>query len=274
MPRRPEVDEKLPFTEHLAELRVRLLYASLAIAAAFAVCFWQSATLAGVLLAPLTDALAPGSPVVFTRLTEPFWTYMKLSLYVALFLASPVWLTQLWAFVAPGLYENERRAVLPIVGLSVLAFLAGGAFCYFIAFPTMFRFFLSFETDYLIASPSIAEYLDLTSKLVLAFGLAFEYPVAVLILARTGAVTAAGLRKSRSYATIIIFVIAMMVTPPDWLSQLLFAVPMLVLYEVGIWVAAATGRKRPARPAAEPAASPHAAWSPPDAPDENGNEPG
>jgi sec-independent protein translocase protein TatC len=257
LPKPPQVDEKLPFTAHLAELRIRLVYSALAIAAAFAVCYWQSDRLVAILLAPLQAVLPPESPVVFTRLTEPFWTYIKLAFYASLFFASPVWLTQAWGFVAPGLYAHERRIVLPVVALTVAAFFVGGAFCYFIAFPAMFRFFLSFQTDYLLAAPAISEYLDLTSKLVLAFGVAFEYPVAVLVLARFGAVTAAGLRKSRSYATIAIFVIAMIVTPPDWLSQLLFALPMLVLYEVGIWVAWLVGRERPERPAPEPPASPH-----------------
>jgi sec-independent protein translocase protein TatC len=258
LPPPPRVDEKLPFTAHLAELRVRLLYSVFAVALAFALCWWQSDRLVAILLAPLDAALPPESPVVFTKLTEPFITYLKLCVYAALFFASPVWLAQAWGFVAPGLYDNERRLVLPLVFLSIVAFMLGGLFCYFVAFPAMFKFFLSFQTDYLVAAPSIRDYLDLTAKLVLAFGVGFEYPVAVLVLARLGAVNAAGLRKSRSYAILVIFVIAMVVTPPDWLSQLLFAVPMIVLYEVGIWIAWAVGRRRPARPAPEPPESPHA----------------
>jgi sec-independent protein translocase protein TatC len=260
LPPLPKIDEKLPFTVHLAELRTRLIYSSFAIALAFALAYWQSDRLVGILLAPLVSVLPPESPVVFTKLTEPFVTYLKLAFYTSLFVASPVWLIQAWAFVTPGLYEHERRAVVPLVALSIVAFLAGGAFCYFIAFPAMFRFFLSFQNDFLLAAPSIREYLDLTSKLVLAFGLGFEYPVAILVLARLGLVTAEKLRKVRGYATLTIFVLAAVVTPPDLLSQTLFALPMLALYEIGIWVAWAVARRRPERPAGdEPPESPHAA---------------
>jgi sec-independent protein translocase protein TatC len=242
---------------------VRLVYSVIAVGVAFALAYWQSDRLVAILLVPLDSALPPDRPVIFTKLTEPFVTYLKLSFYAALFFASPVWLTQLWAFVAPGLYEREKRVVLPLVGLSIVAFFAGGAFCYFVAFPLMFRFFLSFQTEFLLAAPSIREYLDLTSKLVVAFGAGFEYPVAVLLLARLGVVSAAGLRKARTYAVIGVFVLAAVITPPDLLSQLLFAVPMLILYEVGIWVAAAAGRRRPERPAEEPPDSPHAPPPPP-----------
>lgn len=260
LPPRPRVDEKLPFTAHLVELRTRLIYSSFAIAVAFVFAYWQSDRLVEILLAPLVRVLPPESPVVFTKLTEPFVTYLKLAFFTSLFLASPVWLTQAWAFVAPGLYEHERRLAVPLVMLSIVAFLAGGAFCYFIAFPAMFRFFLSFQNDFLLAAPSIREYLGLTSKLVLAFGTAFEYPVAILVLARLGLVTAEKLRKVRGYATLAIFVLAAVVTPPDILSQALFAVPMVVLYEIGIWVAWAVARRRPERPAGdEPPRSPHAA---------------
>lgn len=257
LPPPPKVDEKLPFTAHLAELRIRLVYSVIGVGLAFGVCFWQSDALVAILVAPLEAVLPPESQVVFTRLTEPFWTYTKLSFFAALFFASPIWLTQAWAFVAPGLYENERRVVLPLVGLSIVAFLAGGAFCYFIAFPQMFRFFISFQTDYLLAAPSISEYLALTSKLVLAFGAGFEFPVAILVLARLGVVTAPRLRAVRGYAVFAIFVLAAVITPPDIVSQLLFAVPMIVLYEVGIWVAWTFGRHRPQRPAPEPPQSPH-----------------
>ncbi len=257
LPPPPRVDEKLPFTSHLAELRVRLVYSVVAVAITFGFCFWQSDRLVAILVAPLAVVLPPESPIVFTKLTEPFWTYTKLAFFAALFFASPVWLVQAWAFVAPGLYDHERRVVLPLVGLSIAAFFAGGAFCYFVAFPQMFRFFLSFQTDYLLAAPSISEYLDLTSKLVLAFGAGFEFPVAILVLARLGVVTSAKLRKVRSYAVFTIFVLAAVITPPDVVSQLLFAVPMIGLYEVGIWVAWLVGRKRPERPAEEPPESPH-----------------
>ncbi len=149
---------------------------------------------------------------------------------------------------------------LPLVVLSIVAFFVGGLFCYYVAFPVMFRFFLSFQNDFLLAAPSIREYLDLTTKLVLAFGFAFEYPVAILVLSRLGLVTAERLRRVRSYATLAVFLIAAVVTPPDLLSQMLFALPMLGLYELGIWVAWAVGRRRPERPAGdEPPESPHAA---------------
>ncbi len=260
LPPPPKIDEKRPFLAHLAELRTRLVYSSFAIAVAFVFAYWQSDRLVEILLAPLVSVLPPASPVVFTKLTEPFVTYLKLAFFTSLFLASPVWLIQAWAFVAPGLYERERRVVVPLVALSIAAFLAGGAFCYFIAFPAMFRFFLSFQNDILLAAPSIREYLAFTSKLVLAFGAAFEYPVAILILARLGLVTAGKLRKVRGYATLAIFVLAAVVTPPDILSQTLFAVPMVALYEIGIWVAWAVARRRPERPAGdEPPQSPHAA---------------
>ncbi|HWP35737.1 MAG TPA: twin-arginine translocase subunit TatC, partial [Thermodesulfobacteriota bacterium] len=267
LPPPPRVDEKLPFTAHLAELRTRLLYCGVAIVAAFVLAYWQSDRLVAFLLAPLLPLLPPESPVVFTQLTEPFITYIKLAFYTALFVSSPVWLTHAWAFVAPGLYEHERRVALPLVAASVVAFLAGGAFCYYVAFPVMFRFFLSFHSDILLAAPAIRDYLDLTLKLVLAFGLAFEYPVAILILARLGVVTGQWLRKVRGYATVAIFALAAVVTPPDLLSQLLFALPVLGLYEVGIWIAWLVGRRRPARPAGdEPPDSPHAAPPAPGAP--------
>ena len=192
---------------------------------------------------PLVKTLPPGSSLVFTAVPEAFFTYFKAAVLAGVFFSSPFLLYQLWAFVSPGLYRREKKYVLPYLFVSSFFFLLGAVFCYFVVFPTIFRFFLSFATDNIRPLPSIREYLTFTIKLLLAFGLLFQWPPLVLFLARMGVVSASFLSQNRKYAILIIFVIAALLTPPDLVSQLLLAGPLIAMYEGSIWMAKIFGRK-------------------------------
>jgi sec-independent protein translocase protein TatC len=192
---------------------------------------------------PLVKTLPPGSSLVFTAVPEAFFTYFKAAILAGVFFSSPFLLYQLWAFVSPGLYQREKKYVLPYLLFSSIFFLLGAVFCYFVVFPTIFRFFLSFATDGIRPLPSIREYLTFTIKLLLAFGLLFQWPPLVLFLARMGVISASFLSQNRKYAILIIFVIAALLTPPDLVSQLLLAGPLIAMYEGSIWMAKIFGRK-------------------------------
>lgn len=238
-------DESRPMTlmEHLGELRSRLIRCCIAVGIAFAACYGVADILFKALRRPLVEALPPGSKLIFTALPEAFFVYLQVGLVAAIFLASPFIFYQIWAFIAPGLYDEEKRHIIPIAACSAFFFLAGASFCYLVVFPFAFTFFVGFATDDIAAMPSLSEYLGFALKLLIAFGLIFEMPLFSFFLARMGLITAELMRKVRRYAILAIFIVAAILTPPDVMSQMLMAIPMLLLYELSIWVAAAFGRK-------------------------------
>ena len=222
---------------HLHELRLRLTRILIVIILGFFACYAVSDTLFGELVKPLIATMPQGSKLIFTSIPEAFFVYMKVGFVASMFLTSPYSFYQIWAFVAPGLYEEERRNIIPLAAFSAFFFLSGAAFCYFAVFPVAFDFFMSFATDTILPMPSLNEYLAFALKLLIAFGLIFEMPLFAFFLARIGILTAAHLRRWRRYAILIIFIVAAILTPPDVVSQLLMAFPMLILYEVSIWIA-------------------------------------
>lgn len=236
-------DEKLPFTAHLAELRTRLIRSFIAVAVGFLISYAYVQQIFEFLMRPMIQAMPPGSPLVFTSLTEGFFTYFKLALTSGICLALPVILYQLWRFIAPGLLEHERRYALPFVFFVSSFFILGASFAYYVVFPSIFRFLMSFSSDIVKPMPSMKEYLAFSSKMLLTFGLIFEYPPLVFFLAKVGILKGTWLARQRRYAIILIFVLAAVITPPDAVSQLLMALPMMVLYELGIIIAKVFGKK-------------------------------
>jgi len=238
-----EESVKLPLTAHLEELRKRLLVSLIAIGIGAAISFAFAKQLFYFLAQPLVKILPADQPMIFTALTEAFFTYFKVALLSGFILASPVVFYELWKFVAPGLYEHEKRFVAPFVISATVFFILGGLFAYYVVFPFGFRFFLGFSTDYLKLLPRMNEYFSLTLKLIFAFGLVFEMPVITFFLAKMGIIDGKMLSSKRRYALVIIFIAAAILTPPDVGTQLLMAGPLILLYEISIWVAKIFGRK-------------------------------
>ena len=228
-----------PFVAHLMELRDRLIRALIAvgIAAAALALFPGPGQLYDLLAAPLVAHLPKGATLIATSVISPFMVPLKILLMAAFLIALPVVLYQLWAFVAPGLYSHEKKLVLPLVVSSTVLFFLGVAFCYFFVFGQVFAFIQSFAPKSITAAPDIEAYLSFVLTMFLAFGLAFEVPVAVVVLARMGVVSVDKLKSFRGYFVVLAFVIAAVVTPPDVVSQLALAIPMCLLYELGIWAA-------------------------------------
>ena len=228
-----------PFVAHLIELRDRLVRAMLAIAvAAAALAIYPGpGELYDLLAAPLVAHLPKGATLIATSVISPFMVPLKIMLMAAFLIALPVVLYQLWAFVAPGLYTHEKRLILPLVVSSTVLFFVGVAFCYFFVFGQVFKFIQGFAPKSITAAPDIEAYLSFVLTMFLAFGLAFEVPVVVVVLARMGIVSVQKLRDFRGYFVVLAFVIAAVVTPPDVVSQLALAIPMCLLYELGIWAA-------------------------------------
>lgn len=225
-----------PFVTHLVELRDRLIRAVLAIGICFAaLAIWPGpGQMYDILAAPLVAQLPPGATLIATNVISPFVVPLKITLMAAFLLALPVVLYQVWAFVAPGLYSHEKRLVLPLVVSSTLLFVAGVAFCYFLVIPGMSKFIQAFAPTTITAAPDIEQYFGFVLTLFLVFGIAFEVPIAVIVLARMGIVTIAQLKQVRGYFVVGAFVVSAVVTPPDVISQLALAIPMCILYEVGI----------------------------------------
>jgi sec-independent protein translocase protein TatC len=244
-----------PFVSHLIELRDRLIRALVAVGIAFAVlCVWPGpGALYDLLAAPLVAQLPKGATLIATNVISPFLVPLKITLMAAFLIALPVVLYQVWAFVAPGLYSHEKKMVLPLVISSTLLFLVGVGFCYFFVFGQVFKFIQSFAPKSITAAPDIEAYLGFVLTMFIAFGAAFEVPVAVVVLARIGVVSIDKLKAFRGYFIVIAFIIAAIITPPDVVSQLSLAIPMCLLYEVGIW-AARLFIRHTAAPADEPAA--------------------
>ena len=228
-----------PFVSHLVELRDRLIRALVAVGIAFGVLtLWPGPSgLYDLLAAPLVAHLPQGATLIATNVISPFIVPLKITLMAAFLLALPVVLYQLWAFVAPGLYSHEKRLVLPLVISSTILFLLGIAFCYFFVFGRVFTFIQSFAPKSITAAPDIEAYLSFVLTMFIAFGATFEVPIAVVVLARMGIVPLDKLKAFRAYFIVLAFVVASVVTPPDVISQLALAIPMCLLYEVGIWAA-------------------------------------
>jgi sec-independent protein translocase protein TatC len=242
-----------PFVSHLIELRDRLIRAVIAIGIAFAaLAFWPGpAGLYDLLAAPMVAHLPKGATLIATNVISPILVPLKITLMAAFMLALPMVLYQLWAFVAPGLYSHEKRLVLPLVVSSTFLFVAGVAFCYFLVIPGMSKFIQAFAPSAITAAPDIEQYFGFVLTLFFVFGIAFEVPIAVIVLARMGVVTLDQLRKWRGYFIVGAFIVAAVVTPPDVISQLALAIPMCILYELGI-VAAQFFIKTTKAPDAEP----------------------
>jgi sec-independent protein translocase protein TatC len=228
-----------PFVQHLIELRDRLVKATLGvvIAAAVLAVFPGPAELYDLLAAPLVAQLPAGATLIATSVISPFLVPLKILLMTAFLAALPVVLYQVWAFVAPGLYSHEKKLVLPLVISSTVLFFMGVAFCYFFVFGQVFKFIQSFAPKSITAAPDIEAYLSFVLTMFIAFGMAFEVPIVVIVLARMNVVSIQKLKEFRSYFIVLAFIIAAIVTPPDVVSQLALAIPMCLLYEVGIWAA-------------------------------------
>lgn len=236
-------DDKVPFTSHLEELRHRLIVAFIAVAVGFVASYGFKEQLFEILVRPLNLVMAKGDTLIFTNLPEAFFTYLKVAFLTGIGLASPVILYQFWMFVAPGLYEKEKRLLLPIVFLSTVFFVGGALFGYFIVFPYGFKFFLGFATETIRPMPSMKEYLSFAAKLLLAFGIVFELPLVITFMAKLGLVSVSFLKRNRKYALLLFFVGAAILTPPDVVTQIMMALPLMLLYEISIIGARIFGRK-------------------------------
>ncbi len=222
---------------HLAELRKRLAISVIAVIVLFFVmfAFWQP--ILDWMIAPLHKVLPEGSKVIFTKVQEPFFTALKVSFFTGFVAALPVIFWQLWLFISPGLYENEKKMIIPFAIGATVMFLIGGAFCYYVVIPFGFDFLINFGSQLFTALPSIGEYVSFFTKLILGFGLAFEMPVITFVLAQMGLVTDQSLKDFFKYALVVIFLVSALLTPPDILTQFLMAGPMILLYGLSVLIA-------------------------------------
>ncbi|MCP4347440.1 MAG: twin-arginine translocase subunit TatC [Desulfobacterales bacterium] len=232
-------DDKIPFTAHLEELRERLIKSFIAISIGFCIAYGFKEYLFEILKSPLGD-----TEFITTAIQEGFFTYLKVALLTGLLTGAPVILYQFWMFVAPGLYNKERRLLAPIVALSSFFFVGGALFGYFVVFPFGFKFLLSVTPSTIIPRLSMKEYLNFSSKLLLAFGLVFELPLVITFMAKLGIVSVDFLKKNRKYAILLFFVGSALLTPPDVVTQVMMALPLMLLYEISIIGARIFGRKK------------------------------
>jgi sec-independent protein translocase protein TatC len=250
--RDPEFDDdsdpggKMSFLEHLDELRKRIIRSVIALFAGFLIACFFIDRLFEFIMRPLHDALPPGGTLVFTEPTEAFVLYIKIAAIAGLILASPAIMTQVWLFIAPGLYTHEKKMAIPFVILSSIGFAGGAAFSHYIVFPMAWKFFASFTTDYMTFMPRIEPAFGLYMKLLLVFGLIFQMPTVVLFLARMGVITARFMIRNFKYAVLIIFILAAVLTPTaDAFVQTAMAGPMIGLYIISIGLAWLFGKKKP-----------------------------
>ena len=256
---------KAPLMEHLLELRRRLMWSLLAVFLAFLVCFWFAKPIYNLLLWPYRLAVGSDVPIemIYTAPQEFFFTQVKLAIFGAIFIAFPVIASQIYMFVAPGLYRNERQAFLPYLIATPILFLLGAALVYFVAMPLAMKFFLSMQQTgdtqvQIHLTARVSEYLSLIMALILGFGICFQLPVLLTLLARAGIVTADGLKRYRRHAILGVFIVAAVLTPPDPISQISLAIPTILLYELSIYAVKLAEKKRAAaqsapKPAGKPA---------------------
>jgi len=243
-------EKKLPLTAHLQELRKRLILSFIAVGIGFFVCYALKEYLFNILSSPLINKVMPsGGSLIFTSVSEAFFTYMKVAFIAGLILTSPFILYQIWAFVAPGLYQKEKRYAIPFILGGSFFFALGILFGYFVAMPTVFKFLLGYATDFIKPLPSMKEYLSFTIKFLLVFGLVFEFPVVLVLLAKIGVIDAKMMARQRKYAILLIFIFAAVMTPPDIISQVIMALPLIGLYELSILLSKIFGKKtKPVQP--------------------------
>jgi sec-independent protein translocase protein TatC len=255
-------DRQMPLLDHLIELRNRLMYSCIALFVGFLICYFFADYIYAFLVQPLADIYQgeTGRRMIYTGLTEAFFTYLKVAFWAGAFLTFPIVAAQLWMFIAPGLYRNEKQAFLPFLIATPILFFVGGAIAYYVVFPLAWRFFVSFETaggpDSLPIEleARVGEYLSLVMKLIFAFGLSFQLPVALTLMGRVGLISAEALSRNRKFAIVGVFTVAAIITPPDVISQVTLAIPLLMLYEMSIFAVRIVERRRAAAEAAEAAA--------------------
>src|SRR5688500_2574025 len=254
-----ELDEtRAPLLDHLVELRRRLIWSFVALGLAFAACFYFASQIFAFLVQPLIDGFGgPGEGrLVYTKLYEAFFTEVRVAFFAAFFIAFPIIATQVWAFVAPGLYSKEKRAFLPFLIATPILFIGGGALAYYVVMPLAIKFFLGYQGQIpgiqQEALPAMGEYLSFVMHFILAFGIAFLLPILLMLLERAGLVTRDQLKSGRRYAILVAFVIAAIATPPDIVSQFLLAIPLILLYELSLIAIWFTERKRPKEAADTP----------------------
>jgi sec-independent protein translocase protein TatC len=248
-------EDKLPLTAHLEDLKKRLVRSLIAIGIGFVGCYYFKDWLFKIITKPLLEVMPKNSYMIYTSLPEAFFTYMKVAFFASLFLTAPFTLYQIWKFISPGLYPREKKYVIPFVLTSTLLFVGGILFAYFLALPPAFGFFVEFSSESLRPMFTMREYLSFALKLLLAFGVSFQLPVFIFFMTKLGIVNSRLLAKHRRYAILIIFIAAAILTPsPDAFTQIIMAIPLIVLYELSIFIAKFVEKKKKEAEAGEQAA--------------------
>jgi sec-independent protein translocase protein TatC len=242
-PERSSAD-KMSFLEHLDELRRRIIFAIISLAVAFVLCFTFSTQIFDFLMGPMKLALPPGGELIATKVPEIFVLHLKMSFFVSIFVASPAWITQIWLFIAPGLYQNEKRFAIPFIFFGTSFFLLGAAFSHYLVFPTAVHFLTTFGSQDIQIKPTVSEVFGFYAKVILGTGVVFQIPTVVFLLARLGLVTPRFLIRQFKYAVLVIFIVAAIMTPPDVVTQTLLAFPMVGLYLLSIGIAWVFGKER------------------------------